>query len=194
MTIGIFGGSFNPIHIGHAVIASYISETEHVDEVWFVVSPQNPLKSKEYEASFEERLDMCEMVTNCATKLSTCDIENHLQPPYYTIKTLYELQKRYPEHQFKLIIGADNLLIFHKWKDYQRIIDDFGIIVYPRPGYDMVMNENLHNNNNIFFVEAPLIEISSTEIRDGIRKEKDMQFYMHASVNDYIKRKKLYIK
>ena len=159
MTVGIFGGSFNPIHIGHAIIASFISDTELVDEVWFVVSPQNPLKSHENEASFHQRLEMCSYVSNLATKLRVCDIENNLQPPYYTINTLNELQRKYPEHEFKLIIGSDNLQIFHKWKDYQQIIDNFGVIVYPRPGYESTINVNISNTQNISFIKAPLLEI-----------------------------------
>ena len=192
MVVGIFGGSFNPIHTGHAILASYIRDAKIVDKVWFAVSPQNPLKHNQNSASFKDRVEMCKLLTSSTTRLCVCDIENELQPPYYTINTLNELKKRYPGDKFKLIIGSDNLQIFHKWKDYKTIIDNFGLIVYPRRGYEYDKCIDLYHEENIILLDAPIIEISSTDIRAGIADGKDMQYYIPDRVYEYIKRHELY--
>ena len=168
MKIGIFSGSFNPIHTGHLIIANYLCEFEKLDEIWFVVSPQNPLKSKRDLLSDIHRITMVKKAIRGNRKFKYCDIEFSLPLPSYTVRTLKTLKEKYPENEFHLIIGSDNWLIFDRWKDYQEILD------------------------NIQIAKSPIIEISSTFIREGISKGKNMNYYMPSNVYRYILSKALY--
>lgn len=188
-TIGILGGSFNPVHIGHLMLASYMSQFTMLDSVWLMLSPLNPLKVDSAELiSDMQRLKMLSIATQGETKIETCDIELSMPRPSYTINTLEFLRKKYPRRRFKLIIGSDNWKVFDRWRDYQRIIDEFGVIVYPRPGYPMPeMYED-----GVDVVEAPMFNVSSTFVRRAIAKGYDMHYFLPTGVSEYIKQHGLY--
>lgn len=190
MKIGIFGGSFNPVHIGHAMLANYISQYADIEEVWFMVSPQNPLKDNSNFVADKNRIEMVDMVCKKCENIKVSDFEFSLSRPSYTINTLEKLKQKYPNDDFKLIIGSDNLQIFDKWKDAKKIINEFGLLVYPRKGYNLP--SDLIDDNISILQDAPEIEISSTFIRQGIKSGKNMSFFMPDDVYDYIKRHSLY--
>ena len=190
MKIGIFGGSFNPVHVGHAILANYISQYTDIDEVWFMVSPQNPLKDSSNYIADEDRLKMVKMVCDKCPNVKVSDFEFSLPLPSYTINTLEQLARQYPNNSFKLIIGSDNLAIFEKWKDSEKIINHFGLIVYPRKGYDI---KYIGNKSNIEILhDAPEVEVSSTFIREGINSGQNMSFFMPDDVYEYIIKHSLY--
>ncbi len=191
MKIGIFGGSFNPIHTGHAIIASYIAQNSDLDAVWMMVSPLNPLKTENSGASDTDRLRMTEMVTRQLEKVTTSAFEFSMPKPSYTINTLRELSKRFPQSEFTLIIGADNWMNFKQWKDYEEIVTNYKILVYPRVGYDIEIPECYKSNVSI--VDAPIIELSSTNIRNGIKNQQNMSFYLPTQVYQYILENRLYM-
>lgn len=188
MKIGILGGSFNPIHIGHCILASYICQNTDLDEMWLSVSPQNPFKADRQMLQSEHRLRMVELATECCPALRPCGIELELPLPSYTINTLHVLQERYPGNEFKIIIGSDNWERFGNWKCSQQIMDDFGVIIYPRHGYAIEEPEH----PNVRCIDAPLIEISSTYIRESIKKGKNMNFFLPEKVYQYITQNNLY--
>jgi len=167
MRIAIFSGSFNPIHNGHLAIAREALAQDAADELWFLVSPQNPLKKNNNLLPETDRLEMVKLAIENEPGMKASDFEFHLPRPTYTINTLEKLRENYPEHQFKLLIGGDNLVIFHKWVEYKRIIDEFGLIVYPRPDFDI---ESLPKFPNTILISAPLIDLSATEIREKLNK------------------------
>ena len=167
MRIAIFSGSFNPIHNGHLAIAREVLVQDAADQLWFLVSPQNPLKKNLGLIRESDRLKMVKLAIENQDGMRASDFEFHLPRPSYTINTLEKLRENYPEHQFKLLIGADNLLIFQKWYQYQRIIDEFGLIVYPRPDFN---TESLPQFVNTTIISAPLIDLSATEIREKLIK------------------------
>lgn len=167
MRIAIFSGSFNPIHNGHLTIAREVLAQGVADELWFLVSPQNPLKKNLDLLPETDRLEMVKLAIENEPRMRASDFEFHLPRPNYTINTLESLKANYPQYQFKLLIGGDNLVIFHKWFEYQRIIDEFGLIVYPRPGFN---TENLPNYRNSIIISAPLINLSATKIREKLIK------------------------
>ena len=187
-TIGILGGSFNPIHIGHCILANFLKQTVDIDEVWLNVSPQNPLKDTLNSDYDNHRLEMARLAVKDCCGIKVTDIEFSLPRPSYTIATLRRLQSTYPDCRFKLIIGSDNWMVFDKWKNHEEIIYEFGVIVYPRPGYPI----NNNNCKNVTFVDAPQIEISSTFIRQGLKDQLDMRFFIPDDVNAYIKDNNLY--
>ena len=162
MKIAIFSGSFNPVHNGHMAIAREVLAQGAAEELWFLISPQNPLKNEGDLIAENERLKMVELAIENEVGMKASDFEFHLPRPTYAIRTLERLKVTYPQHAFSLLIGGDNLAIIHKWIEYQQIIDDFGLIVYPRPGFENNVNTQF---SNITFISAPLIDISATEIR-----------------------------
>ena len=162
MNVAIFSGSFNPIHNGHLEIAREVLKQGAADELWFLVSPQNPLKKNSDLMDEKKRLKLVELAIEDESGMKASDFEFHLPRPSFTIRTLESLRITYPMHQFKLLIGGDNLAIIHKWIEYQRIIKEFGLIVYPRPGFEDKVSAPIPN---ITFISAPLIDISATEIR-----------------------------
>ena len=190
MKIGVFSGSFNPIHIGHAMLASYISQFSNLDEVWLSVTPQNPLKQNIAENHDRHRVKMAEIVAEELPNVQFTTIEFELPLPSYSINTLRALRTQYPEHEFCLIIGSDNWLCFDRWKDYTSILNEFGVLVYPRPGYDVKEIRNA----NAKLIDAPTIEISSTFIRQSIAQGYDMNFLLPERVYQYIKAHNLYRK
>ncbi len=183
MHVGLFFGSFNPIHIGHMALANYMLEFTDMGEVWFVVSPHNPLKEKSSLLHQNQRLHMVNLAIGDHGNLKSSNIEFNLPQPSYTINTLAHLKGKYPKHTFSLIIGEDNLVSFPKWKNFEQILTNYKLYVYPRPGYQ---KNELYTNPNIVFTNAPLIEVSSTFIRSGIAIKKDMQFFLPLAVWQYI--------
>ena len=174
MKIGLFFGTFNPIHIGHLTIANYIAEFSDLDQVWFVVTPHSPFKKKNSLLDDYQRLEMVHLATEDYTKLRPSDIEFKLPQPNYTINTLTYLQEKYTSHEFALIMGEDNLKSFHKWKNYQVILELHDIYVYPRVS-EGKLETQFDDHERIHHVNAPIMELSSTFIRKAIKKGKNIR-------------------
>lgn len=174
MKIGLFFGSFNPMHVGHKVIASYLAEFSDLEKVMFVVSPQNPFKEKKSLLDQNHRLQIIRAEVYDNNKLDVTDIEFSMLQPSYTIDTLVRLKEDYPENEYSLIIGADNLQNFHKWKNYEQILEDYSIYVYPRPGFEInSFHKNIHIINGV-----PQMQISASFIRNSIKDRKDVSYLM----------------
>lgn len=187
--IGIFGGSFNPVHIGHLMVASYLTQWKVVDTVWLTLSPQNPLKDANSLIPDLKRLEMLRIACKNVKNVEICDIELSMPRPSYTIDTLKFLRKKYPNKQFKLIIGSDNWNAFDHWKNGDEILEDFGVIVYPRPGFE-IKNKYV---DGMDYVHSPAVDISSTFVRQAIVKGKDMNCFLPNGVYEFIKEHRLYI-
>lgn len=192
--VGIFCGSFNPVHNGHVALADYIARNSGLDEVWLVVSPLNPLKRTIADtlAPNEQRLDMVRLALRSCERLFASDIEFSLPLPNYTINTLRALDAKYPDTDFCLIIGADNLALFERWKDSDIIMADYDMMVYPRPGMDMDALVRKYPKVNVL-KGAPLHDVSSTEIRRRISSGESLRGLVNPEVEEYIKDKKLYL-
>jgi len=188
--VAVYCGSFNPIHIGHTVLANYICEYCDIDEVWFSVSPENPLKETVGMASDEHRMEMVRLALEGYPRFLLCDIEMHLPRPSYTIHTLEALKKQYPELSFVLMIGADNWDIFSLWKEPERIIQEFGLIIYPRKGCGETLKGV--DRPNVTLIDAPEIEISSTYIREAFVQGKNPRFFLSEKVYEYIRKHQIY--
>ena len=191
MRIGIYGGSFNPIHKGHTELAASIVQQGLVDELWLLVSPLNPLKQGETSdiAEYEHRLSMARLATEDIEGVTVSDFEKNLPLPSYTITTLGELHKAYPEHEFVLVIGADNWERFPRWYHAQEIIDTYSILIYRRPGCEM--DETLLPLS-VQVVDTPLYDISSTEIRESVKKGRMPLKWVDRKVATYIRVHHLY--
>ncbi|HRH64704.1 MAG TPA: nicotinate (nicotinamide) nucleotide adenylyltransferase [Bacteroidia bacterium] len=183
MKIGLYFGSFNPVHNGHMVIAGYMAEFTDLDQVWFIVSPHNPLKAKHSLLQDYHRLALVKLAIGDNRKLKASDIEFKLPRPSYTIHTLAYLQEKHPEHQFVLLLGSDNIETFHKWKNYVQILDGYELYVYPRDGN---RSSELFSHPKVKLVDAPRMELSSTFIRDAIKNKKDVRYMMPESVWAYV--------
>ena len=183
MHIGLFFGSFNPVHIGHMALANYMASFTDLDEVWFVVSPHNPLKEKRSLLDQNQRLHMVNLAIGEHAKMKSSNVEFNLPQPSYTVTTLAHLKEKYPKHSFSLIIGEDNLVSFSKWKNFEYILKFHKLYVYPRPG--CIKNE-LWEHPSVILTKSPLMEISSTFIRDAIKIKKDISFYLPEPVWQYI--------
>ena len=184
MTIGLYFGTFNPIHIGHLIIANHIVEHTNLDKIWFVVTPHNPLKNKKTLLDNYQRLEMVHMATSPYDKLGVSNIEFSLPQPNYTINTLEHIKEKHPNHTFALIMGEDNLKSLHKWKNFELLLKNYEIYVYPR--VTKLSDNNLSNHSSIHFVDAPIIEISSTHIRKNIKESKNIEPLLPHSVWKYI--------
>lgn len=191
MKIGILGGSFNPIHIGHAILANYITQYTDIEQLWLMVSPQNPLKEDLSSTYDIHRLAMAELVASKCDNVITSGLEFTLPKPSYTINTLNVLKEKFPEHEFVLIIGADNWLNFDKWKDSDLIIKNHHIMVYPRKGYEIVIPEAL--SGRVSMLNSPIVEVSSTFVREQLKDNRNMNFYLPQDVYKYILEKRLYM-
>ncbi len=189
--IGLYFGSFNPIHVGHLLVANYIAEFGPVDEVWLVVSPHNPFKTKESLLANHHRLQLVNLAIGDYPKLKASAIEFDLPTPSYTVNTLAHLSEKYPKHQFSLIMGSDNLENFHKWKNYEAIIEHYHILVYPRNTFK---GHALLDNPKFSLVNAPEVEISSSFIRQAIHDKKDVRHFLSPAVWDYVKEMHFYEK
>lgn len=190
MKIGVLGGSFNPIHIGHAILANYITQCTDIEQLWLMVSPQNPLKSELPQSYDVHRLAMTELVASKCDNVITTGFEFTLPKPSYTVDTLKALREKFPLHEFVLVIGADNWQNFEKWKDWQEILDKHNILVYPRMGSEIVIPDDLCNK--VEKLDSPIIEISSTYIREQLKKGKNMNFFLPKDVYRYILENNLY--
>lgn len=190
MNIGIFSGSFNPIHVGHLILANYITEFTEVDEVWFLVTPHNPLKEVEGLLGEQERLHMVELALKDYPKLKASDFEFILSRPSYTVNTLDALSEEYPEHTFSLIIGADNWEVFDKWKAHDTILEKYRIKVYPRLDSRLVIAPKMRSK--VEALDSPIVEISSTFIRESLAKGKMVKSFLPAEVYQYITERGLY--
>lgn len=188
-SVGLFFGSFNPIHVGHLIIANTILEEGIIDEVWFVVSPQNPFKKQNSLAHEFDRFDLVEAAIADHYQMKATNIEFQMPKPSYTSDTLAYLTDKYPDHKFKLIIGQDNLKSFPKWKNYEVILSQYGLLVYPRPNSKP---SDLENHPNVKFVEAPQLDISATFIRKAIKNNSSVKYLVPEVVLERIKSKKLY--
>ena len=190
MKIGVLGGSFNPIHIGHAILANYITQCTDIEQLWLMVSPQNPLKSELPQSYDVHRLAMTELLASKCDNVITSGFEFTLPKPSYTVDTLKALREKFPQHEFVLVIGADNWQNFEKWKDWQEILDKHNILVYPRMGSEIVIPDDLCNK--VEKLDSPIIEISSTYIREQLKKGKNMNFFLPKDVYRYILENNLY--
>ena len=191
MKIGIFGGSFNPIHSGHAIIAHHIITSGAVDRLWLMVSPVNPLKvGHERQVSDTDRLRMVEMVSRPMENVETSAFEFTMPKPSYTMDTLNALQKKFPDDEFYLVTGADNWVIFDRWRNSEEILAKYHLLVYPRLGYDVVIPEELRDR--VTLIDAPIIELSSTLVRERLAKGLSVRYYVPDEVLGYIERNKLY--
>lgn len=188
--IGVFGGSFNPVHLGHTIVAAYMAELGGFDEVWLTLTPLNPLKAdiKSTFASDADRMAMLEIALEGATKLKACDIELSLPRPNFTINTLRELERLYPDVQFTPIIGSDNWEVFDRWASHDEILDRYGVVVYPREGHDAPPDPKGRSRR----VEAPRVELSSTFVRDAVARGLDVNFFVPKGVSEYITQHNLY--
>lgn len=189
-TVGIFGGSFNPVHIGHMMLASYLTQWGYVDQVWLTLSPRNPLKNPEDLLPDTKRLTMLNIAAKGAANIDICDIELSMPRPSYTVDTLDLLRERYPDTRFRLIIGSDNWQIFDQWRQAQRILSDYGVLVYLRPGYPV----DDRNIEGLEVVDAPMVHVSSTFIRRAIASGRNMNYFLPQGVYKYIMDNKLYTK
>jgi len=189
MKIGLYFGSFNPIHNGHMAIANYMLEFTDLNEIWFVISPQNPFKTKQKLLLDYHRLELVSIAINDTPGFRASNIEFNLPKPSYTIDTLAYLYDKYPEKEFVLIMGSDNLVNFHKWKNFNEILRNHQIYIYPRPNVKQV---ELMKHPNVHKVDAPLMEISSSFIRNAIKKEKDVRFFLPYKLWTYIKEMHFY--
>ena len=210
MNIGIFGGSFDPIHNGHLHLAQYAVEHTDLDRIWLMVSPRNPLKNHGPVATDGQRLEMARLAVEGIPGIDISDFEFHLPKPSYTYLTLTELRKAYPDHKFRLLIGGDNWTNFQQWRHPEEIIRQFGLIVYPRPGESILLpSENgKHKTENVVILHgAPQMPVSSTHIRQLLNnkeednlvtsaeslKQQDLSQLLPAKVLDYIKDNNLYL-
>ena len=187
MKIGLYFGSFNPIHIGHLIIANTLYDRTDLDEVWFVVSPQNPFKKQQSLVHEFDRLRMVELAIEGHFHFRASDVEFRMPKPSYTIDTLTYLSDQYPHHKFCLFLGSDNLKHFKKWKNHEAILEHYEVLVYPRPG-DPVIFEH----PKVRTIEAPLLDISATFIRKSIQEGHSVKYLLPEKVEEYMLAKKLY--
>lgn len=195
MKIGLYFGTFNPIHVGHMIIANHMAEHSDLDQIWMVVTPHNPLKQKNTLLNDYQRLHMVTLATEEYPKLRPSDIEFKLPQPNYTVYTLAHLIEKYPQHAFSLIMGEDNLKSFHKWKNYEYILQHHDIYVYPRvsESTDAETSSVLHHSR-IHKINAPIVEISSTFIRENIKNKKNVAALLPQKVWEYLDHNNFYKK
>ncbi len=191
--IGLFFGSFNPIHIGHLILANYILEHSDMKELWFVVSPQNPFKDKKSLLKDHNRLDMVQLAIKNYPKMRASNVEFSLPTPSYTVDTLTYLQEKHPDYSFSLIMGEDNLKSLHKWKNYELLLENHQIIVYPRVLGEEKKDEvfeslklTIAQHENIHQIDAPIIELSATEIRNMIKEGRNVRPMLPPEVFEYL--------
>lgn len=185
MKIGLFFGSFNPIHVGHLILANVLATHTDLDAVWLVVSPKNPLKAASTLLPAAERLQMARLAVDYNDRLRVSNVEFGLPQPSYTVDTLAYLEAQYPSYQFVLLMGEDNLPTLPKWKNYQVLLDRYAIYVYPRPG---TPHSPLHEHPSVRLLDTPLLEISATFIRQCVREGRSIRYMVPDAVAEYIQR------
>ena len=190
MKVGLFFGSFNPIHVGHLIIANVAHQSTELDQVWFIVSPQNPFKKNKNLLHEFDRYDLVQAAIEDDYHFRASDVEFQMPRPSYTVDTLAVLSEKYPDHAFTLIIGEDNLGSFPKWKNHQVILDHYGLIVYPRPN---AQKSDLTEHPNVRLIEAPEMDISATLIRKMIRANRSIKYLVPQRVEEMIQSRKLFI-
>jgi nicotinate-nucleotide adenylyltransferase len=183
MHIGLYFGSFNPVHIGHLALANYMLSFTSMEQVWLVVSPHNPLKTKAGMLNQNDRLHLLNLALDFHPKIKASNIEFDMPQPSYTINTLARLKEKFPKNKFSLIMGQDNLITFDKWKNYEEILKQHEIFVYPRTGCGA---SKFDHHESLHITEAPLMEVSSSFIRKAIKEKKNVQFFMHPKVWEYV--------
>ncbi|NNT71130.1 nicotinate-nucleotide adenylyltransferase [Flavobacterium sp. IMCC34852] len=193
MKIGLYFGTFNPIHVGHLIIANHMAEHSDLEQIWMIVTPHNPLKQKNTLLDDYQRLHLVRLATEDYPKIKPSDIEFKLPQPNYTVNTLAHLMEKYPQHEFSLIMGEDNLKSFHKWKNYEYILQHHDIYIYPRVSEE-VENSALKNHPRIHKIDAPIVEISATFIREGIKNKKNIRPLLPHNVWEYLDHNNFYRK
>jgi nicotinate-nucleotide adenylyltransferase len=193
MKIGLYFGTYNPIHVGHLIIANHMAEHADLDQVWMVVTPHNPLKKKATLLDDNQRLQMVHLATEDFPKIKPSNIEFKLPQPNYTVNTLIHLHEKYPDYEFSLIMGEDNLKTLHKWKNFEVILENHDIYVYPRISSEEE-NIELKSHPKVHIIDAPIVEISSTFIRNNIKKGKNIQPLLPSKVWEYIDHNNFYRK
>jgi nicotinate-nucleotide adenylyltransferase len=186
---GLFFGSFNPIHTGHLIIASHLAEHSDLKEIWFVVSPHNPLKTKKSLLADHHRLALVDIAIEDDDRFRSSNIEFYMPQPSYTIDTLVRLEEKHPNHEFILIAGSDIFPTFHKWKNYEQLLESYRIYVYNRPGYSL---GKYLDHPSIRLFHAPLLQISSSFIRKSIKEGKDVRYLMPERVREYVREMHFY--
>lgn len=189
MKVGLFFGTFNPIHTGHLIIAHYMAEFTDLDKVWFVVSPQNPFKADKDILDEEQRLHLVELATEDDEQLKVCDEEFKLSKPSYTIQTLQHLNHNHSDKEFVVIMGSDTLKTLPDWKQGNEILENYPLYVYPRPSHPKIP---LMDHPNVTNFEVPLLNISATFVRKALKKERNMRYFLPEPVNEYIQTHQLY--
>lgn len=187
--VGLFFGSFNPVHVGHMVIANYMAEHADLDRIWMVVTPHNPHKNKKNLANDFDRLQMVQLALEDNEKLEACDVEFYLPKPSYTVDTLAYLTERYTTIEFSLIMGGDNLASLHKWKNYEVLLERHKIYVYSRPSYDL---GDLKDHPSVEILDAPMLEISASYIRKQITEGKSVKYLLTEPVYDFLQKNDIY--
>lgn len=192
MNIGLFFGSFNPIHVGHLIIANHVLNFSKLQKIWFVVSPHNPLKEKRNLLNQYDRLHLLNLAIQNNNKFKGSDIEFKLKQPSYTIDTLEYLKEKYPNHDFSLIMGSDNISSINKWKNYEMILNHYKIIIYQRAG---TTESKYHSHKNVIIIDnVPILDLSATQIRTLIKENKSIRYLVPDSVYEYINTNKYYTK
>ena len=194
--IGLYFGTFNPIHVGHLIIANYMACYTSLDEIWLIVTPQNPFKKKSSMLDDFHRLSLVKLAIEDNPKLKASNIEFSLPKPSYTIDTLVHLNEKYPTHEFNLILGEDNLRSFHKWKNYETILKKYRLYVYPRvaSSNETLLSSEIYNNENVILCDDPVMKISSSFIRKAIKENKDVRYMLTEKVARYIEEMHFYEK
>jgi len=186
---GLFFGSFNPVHVGHMIIANYLLQHSDLSEVWMVVSPHNPLKKKASLAKDHDRIHLVNLAIGDNTQIKGSDIEFKLPQPSYTVDTLAFIREKYPQKEFVLLMGGDNIGTLHKWKNYEFLLREYKIYVYNRPGYELGPLEH-HENVRVF--HAPLLDISASYIRKQVKEDKSIQYLVPDKVYEYLEQVPIY--
>lgn len=190
MRTGLFFGSFNPIHIGHMAIANYMVSYGPIDDLWFVVSPQNPLKKRKTLLNEYDRLHLVNLAIGDDLRFKASDIEFHMPKPSYTIDTLTYLSEKFPNREFSIIMGEDNLATIDKWKNPELLLEKYQLLVYPRP--KISTDQSLLAHRHVQIIQAPLMEISSSFIRSAIKEGKNVRFFLPSGVYEYIDEMQFY--
>ena len=189
MQIGLFFGSFNPVHNGHLIIANHILNETALTKIWFIVSPQNPFKESGYLLSDDERLHLATKAVNDDSRITVSDIEFQLPKPSYTVTTLARLKEKYPEHKFFIVMGSDSFQSLEKWKNYEIIVQNYPLIIYKRPAYEI----NNNHGAQIEIMDAPLLEISATYIRELVRRKKSIKYLVPEAIEQEVQNNKFYL-